>query len=121
MGAPTQVEKDVADWWRQLYKIGKSLFGLSGPISVVEHVKAKLNAFKAHLPFMAAITHPGMRDRHWRALVEQVPSSIAILYYYFTTLLLAYPTVGWVGCGWVALEAVGGFGRGVRLPLARLE
>ena len=32
---PEQVEKDVGDWWRALYKLGKALAGLDGPLRVV--------------------------------------------------------------------------------------
>ena len=30
----------MATWWRQLYKMGKALVGLEGPLQVVAHVKA---------------------------------------------------------------------------------
>mgnify|MGYP001463424554 CR=1 FL=1 len=41
--SPEQVEADVASWSRQLYKMGKTLVGLDGPLKVVAHVKLKLD------------------------------------------------------------------------------
>ena len=73
---PEQVEKDVGDWWRALYKLGKALAGLDGPLRVVASVKAKLDEFKAHLPLLHALLNPGMRERHWRRLAEQLGRSV---------------------------------------------
>ena len=36
-------------------------------------------------------------------------------------MFCAFVLLGWVGYGWVALELIGGYGRGVYLPLARLK
>ena len=74
--SPEQVEKDVGDWWRLLYKLGKSLTGLPGPLKVVNYVKEKIDDFKQHLPLIGAMLNPGMRDRHWKQLAEQVGKPI---------------------------------------------
>ena len=71
-----QVEADVSSWWRQLYKLGKSLTGLPGPLKVVAYVKEKLDSFKSHLPLIQAMLNPGMRDRHWKGLAEQIGHAV---------------------------------------------
>ena len=68
--SPEQVEADVASWSRQLYKMGKTLVGLDGPLRVVAHVKLKLDEFSEHIPLLQCILNPGMRERHWKKLAE---------------------------------------------------
>ena len=67
--SPEQVEADVGNWFRQLYKLGKSL-AHPGPQKVVAYVKEKIEEFKAHLPLISAMLNPGMRDRHWKGLAD---------------------------------------------------
>ena len=74
--SPEQVDNDVGAWWRQLYKMGKSLAGLEGPLKVVAHVKQKLDEFKTHLPLMHAMLNPGMRERHWKKVAETAGRSV---------------------------------------------
>ena len=66
-----KVEREMGDWERTLYKLAKVFVGIPGPMRVIEHVRGRLGEFKAHLPFLAVMTHGGMRDRHWRALAEK--------------------------------------------------
>lgn len=74
--SPEQVELDVGNWWRTLYKLGKNLVGLDNPLKVVAHVKEKLDEFKSHLPLILAMLNPGMRERHWKMLTEKVGHSV---------------------------------------------
>ena len=74
--SPEQVDNDVATWWRQMYKMGKALVGLEGPLQVVAHVKLKLDEFKAHLPLIHAMLNPGMRERHWRKVKDDAGRSV---------------------------------------------
>ena len=74
--SPDQVESDVGTWWRLLYKLGKSLAGLDGPLKVVAYVKQKLDEFKGHLPLIQAMLNPGMRERHWKKVAESAGRSV---------------------------------------------
>ena len=74
--SPEQVETDVGNWWRQLYKLGKALTGLAGPLKVVGYVKEKIDGFKEHLPLIQAMLNPGMRDRHWKGLATSIGHAI---------------------------------------------
>jgi dynein heavy chain len=73
---PEDVERDVSDWWRALYKLAKQLAGQEGPLQVINHVRGKLDEFKEHLPLITAVLNPGLRDRHWRALSETTGRSL---------------------------------------------
>jgi dynein heavy chain len=73
---PDDVENDVGNWWRSLYKLGKALVGLDGPLKVVAHVKERLDQFKVHLPLMQAMLNPGMRERHWKKLQDAIGHSV---------------------------------------------
>ena len=73
---PDLIENDVGNWWRQLYKLGKSFPGLKGPLQVVEYVKVKIDEFKQHIPLIQAMLNPGMRDRHWEKLKADIGRSV---------------------------------------------
>ena len=66
----------MGNWWRLLYKLGKMLTGLPGPLKVVNYVKEKIDGFKAHLPLISAMLNPGMRDRHWKVVASTVGFSV---------------------------------------------
>lgn len=61
---------------RKLYKLTKVFSGAGGieskeaPLAVAEEGKAKVVAFQANLPLIAAICNPGMRERHWGVVAE---------------------------------------------------
>lgn len=62
-----RVERDVADWGRSLYKLGRSLAGgAAGPLRVIEHVQRRLADFKGHIPLMQVRTRPALADLPWR-------------------------------------------------------
>ena len=74
--SPEQIEADVGNWWRVLYKLGKNLVGLDNPLRVVAHVKERLDNFKSHLPLIQTMLNPGMRERHWKSLTEQIGHAV---------------------------------------------
>lgn len=46
------------------------------PLAIAEEGKAKVVAFQAYLPLIAAVCNPGLRERHWEALAELVGFTI---------------------------------------------
>lgn len=64
---------------RKLFKLTK-VFGGSEPrelpLAVAEEGKAKVEAFQAYLPLIAAVCNAGLRERHWEALAELVGFTI---------------------------------------------
>eukprot|EP00955_Chlamydomonas_euryale_P000963 11408-Chlamydomonas_euryale.AAC.1 len=72
---PEEVETETNDSFRRLYKLTK-LFGTEparpSPLGVAEEGRNKVSAFQEHLPLIAAICNPGLRDRHWAAMADIV-------------------------------------------------
>ncbi|KIZ07417.1 Dynein heavy chain 7, axonemal [Monoraphidium neglectum] len=71
-----EVEADTADAARRLFKLTK-MFGGSGgaepkpiPLATAEEARARVAAFQAHVPLLAVICNPGLRERHWEAIAE---------------------------------------------------
>jgi len=54
----------------------QALAGHDAPLSVINHLRTKLDAFKQHLPLIGAMLNPGLRDRHWRQLTEATGRSL---------------------------------------------
>ena len=74
MGLDAEViTEEVGTMWRTLYKLSKSL-GDQGPQRVAVQMKTKIDKFKTHLPVLAVICNPGLRDRHWKAVSICEPS-----------------------------------------------
>lgn len=67
---------------RKLFKLSKVFGGGAGgeardlPLAIAEEGKAKVVAFQAYLPLIAAVCNPGLRERHWEALAELVGFTI---------------------------------------------
>ncbi|KAF6266164.1 dynein heavy chain 9 [Scenedesmus sp. NREL 46B-D3] len=76
--SPEQVEAETADAYRKLFKLTKVFSaGAAGearelPLAVAEEGRAKVSAFQAYTPLIAAVCNPGLRERHWTALAEVV-------------------------------------------------
>jgi dynein heavy chain len=60
-----EIENDVGDMWRTMYKLTKQFNDQAGPRRVADTVKNKVDKFKQHLPILNTICNPGIRDRHW--------------------------------------------------------
>ena len=41
-------------------------------LAIGSDIQAQITAFKPHLALITALANPGMRDRHWQALSDQV-------------------------------------------------
>lgn len=65
---------------RKLFKLTKVFGGGAEPrelpLAVAEEGKAKVEAFQAYLPLIAAVCNSGLRERHWEALAELVGFTI---------------------------------------------
>lgn len=69
---PDTVEADVGNIWRTLYKLEKSFSETPLPKEMAAKTKKKVDDFKEHLPLVAALCNPGLRDRHWAQMTEEV-------------------------------------------------
>lgn len=61
-----EIENDVGDMWRQMYKLTKTFNDQAGPRRIADNVRGKIDKFKQHLPILSTICNPGIRERHWQ-------------------------------------------------------
>uniref|UniRef100_A0A803TCL5 Dynein axonemal heavy chain 3 n=1 Tax=Anolis carolinensis TaxID=28377 RepID=A0A803TCL5_ANOCA len=64
-----EITEDVANMWRTMYKLTKSLVDYPGPRRLAENVKFKIDKFKQHLPVLSIACNRGMKDRHWEQVL----------------------------------------------------
>ncbi|GAA51425.1 dynein heavy chain 7 axonemal [Clonorchis sinensis] len=69
---PEQVELEVSNQYRTLYKLEKSFDTLPAPRKIASKVRSKVEEFKEHLPLIRTLFNPGLRDRHWAQISEVV-------------------------------------------------
>ncbi|KAF6029438.1 DNAH3 [Bugula neritina] len=70
------IDNDVNDMWRLMYKLNKTFSDIVGPRTVADKIRRKIEQFKAHLPLLHVICNPGIRDRHWERMSDIVQADI---------------------------------------------
>lgn len=58
--------------WKTLYKLAKTLFDVPGSKRIAEMVRAKVEKFKQFVPVLQTICNPGIQDRHWQQVQQQI-------------------------------------------------
>lgn len=68
------VEREVAAAYKTLYKTAKVFTNRDLPKNAenCEAVRQEVEAFKKFVPLVQALRNPGMRDRHWDLLSQQL-------------------------------------------------
>ncbi|TPP57810.1 Dynein heavy chain [Fasciola gigantica] len=69
---PEQVDNEVSNQYRTLYRLEKSFDSLPAPRKIASKVRVKVEEFKEHLPLIRTLFNPGLRDRHWVQISEVV-------------------------------------------------
>ncbi|ORY49032.1 hypothetical protein BCR33DRAFT_714104 [Rhizoclosmatium globosum] len=71
-----EVEKNLTNAWRVMFKSVKYFKNIPGCLAVATQVKDEMDEFKPYLPLIQALRNPGMRDRHWDRLSEELNMKI---------------------------------------------
>ena len=73
------IEAEVQEMWRTMYKLIKALSDQQGPKNVADRVKGKIDKFKLNMPILQTICNPGIRDRHWDRVSHKTVSHVTII------------------------------------------
>lgn len=67
-----RIERDVSAIAKTLIKCTKTFGGESLMSQMITKLKEDVESFKSNLPLIQGLRNPGMRDRHWQILQEQI-------------------------------------------------
>jgi len=74
---PEQMDKDINDTWRNLFKASKALADHEGISNLALSVRAEIDEFKPLMPIITALRNPGLRERHWESLSADLGFEVA--------------------------------------------
>ena len=66
------IDNNVTTWWKFAFRAEKTFEGKKEPQSVCTTLKEKLDEFKPNIPIITALRNPGVKDRHWLRLSEEI-------------------------------------------------
>ncbi|XP_029455356.1 dynein heavy chain 1, axonemal [Rhinatrema bivittatum] len=71
-----QIEKNVMESYKAMHKCVKQFRDFPACQNVAQGIKDKIEDFKPYIPLIQGLRNPGMRDRHWELLSDQVQINI---------------------------------------------
>jgi len=65
---PDQVEQDVGNYERQLFKLERQFNNNPQPRKMANRLRVQVGEFKEKMPLIQTLFNPGLRDRHWEQI-----------------------------------------------------
>ena len=65
---PDQVEQDVGNYERQLFKLERQFNNNPQPRKMANRLRVQVGEFKEKMPLVQTLFNPGLRDRHWEQI-----------------------------------------------------
>eukprot|EP01135_Chromosphaera_perkinsii_P003004 Nk52_evm26s232 gene=Nk52_evmTU26s232 len=75
---PEAIEKQLTDSWKTMFKSVKHFKDLPGCLAVASQVKEEMDEFKPNLPLIISLRNPGMRERHWKKLSDELGFELVV-------------------------------------------
>ncbi|XP_047736646.1 dynein axonemal heavy chain 3-like [Hyalella azteca] len=72
------ISEETEAMWRTMIKLTKTFSDQIMSRRVAEYVKDRLERFRSHLPVLQCICNPGLRERHWRQLSDELGSELLL-------------------------------------------
>jgi len=71
---PEQMDKDIKAAWKLMFKSVKQFktAEMTGCLAIAENIKKQMDDFIPHVPLIQRMCNPGMRDRHWDEISDQL-------------------------------------------------
>ncbi|XP_032892704.1 dynein heavy chain 1, axonemal [Amblyraja radiata] len=67
-----QIERNVIDAYKTVHRCTKYFKDIPGLSDVAVKIRFMIEEFKPYIPLIQALRNPGMRNRHWEMLSEQI-------------------------------------------------
>uniref|UniRef100_A0A4W3IJM0 Dynein axonemal heavy chain 1 n=1 Tax=Callorhinchus milii TaxID=7868 RepID=A0A4W3IJM0_CALMI len=71
-----QVEKNVNESFKVVHKCVRQFKDIPGCAQVAQDIRGRIEEFKPYIPLIQALRNPGMRNRHWELLSEQIKVTV---------------------------------------------
>ena len=69
---PEFVEQSISTSYKTMHKCIKVFKELPGCLAVAQEIKHQLEEFKPKVPLIQGLRNPGMRNRHWENLSDDI-------------------------------------------------
>ncbi|XP_063282706.1 dynein axonemal heavy chain 1 [Pelobates fuscus] len=71
-----QLEKNVMESYKAMHKCVKHFRDIPACRDVAQDIKSRIEEFKPYIPLIQGLRNPGMRNRHWEILSDQIQINI---------------------------------------------
>ncbi|KAM4722817.1 dynein axonemal heavy chain 1 [Rhinophrynus dorsalis] len=71
-----QLEKNVLESYKTMHKCVKQFRDIPACQDVAQDIKGRIEQFKPYIPLIQGLRNPGMRNRHWELLSEQIQVNV---------------------------------------------